>query len=297
MSRRILSLLALLATGSLGAASAWSGPTATAPAPASARSAVRHLVATPRRRQDAGRGGNTLRRGPSVSENWAGYAVSGRSPWTGGPRRFSRVSGAWSTPVASCTPGHASYAAFWVGLGGLALDAKALEQVGTEADCRASGTPVYYAWYELVPAAPITMRVPVAPGDIVSASVTVSGRHVRIHFANNTRGVAATLDLAAPIIDLTSAEWIAEAPSDCDANDNCTPLPLTNFARVDFASARAESGGHLAPITGWNASAIELRSDRSAQAGRGRSVAARLPVAVPGPLGAGGTGFSVTVKP
>ena len=37
--------------------------------------------------------------------------------------------------------------------------------------------------------------------------------------------------------DVSSAEWIAEAPSACDsagADGTCAPLPLTDFGTVNF---------------------------------------------------------------
>ncbi len=78
------------------------------------------------------------------SSNWAGYAVHGAS--------FHQVIGAWRQPGVSCVPGRRTYSAFWIGLGGFKAGADALEQIGTEADCRASGAERLGAWYEMVPA-------------------------------------------------------------------------------------------------------------------------------------------------
>src|SRR3954467_5115543 len=80
-----------------------------------------------------------------ASANWAGYAATGA--------QFSKVSGSWVQPEASCDSGTGD-AAFWVGIGGATQESSALEQTGTEVDC-SSGSPVYSAWYELVPAAPV----------------------------------------------------------------------------------------------------------------------------------------------
>src|ERR1700761_1045920 len=81
-----------------------------------------------------------------ASSNWAGYTATGA--------QFSKVSGSWTQPQASCDSSQGD-AAFWVGLGGASQGSQALEQTGTEVDC-SSGQPVYSAWYELVPAAPVT---------------------------------------------------------------------------------------------------------------------------------------------
>src|SRR4051794_18012155 len=77
-----------------------------------------------------------------TSANWAGYASTGA--------QFSKVSGSWVQPTASCDSGGGD-AVFWVGIGGATGESSALEQTGTEVDC-SSGSPVYSAWYELVPA-------------------------------------------------------------------------------------------------------------------------------------------------
>src|SRR5207248_473552 len=81
---------------------------------------------------------------------WAGYVAGGSSSNT----QFSSVSGSWTQPTARCGSGQ-TYSAFWVGLGGSGDGSSALEQTGTQADCTADGGTEYYAWYELVPAAPL----------------------------------------------------------------------------------------------------------------------------------------------
>ena len=46
--------------------------------------------------------------------------------------------------------------------------------------------------------------------------------------------------------DISSAEWIAEAPSTCSQGlSSCTPLPLADFGTVQFTSASATTtDGH-----------------------------------------------------
>src|SRR6201995_4887896 len=80
-----------------------------------------------------------------TSANWAGYAATGA--------QFSKVSGSWVQPQASCD-GSRGDAVFWVGIGGATQESSALEQTGTEVDC-SGGSAAYSAWYELVPAAPV----------------------------------------------------------------------------------------------------------------------------------------------
>ena len=90
------------------------------------------------------------------SSNWAGYAVH-RSGI-----RFTKVLARWTQPSARCTAGHRTYSALWVGLGGYDASSDAVEQIGTEVDCTASGRVSSTAWYQLRTSTlrPIDMKVP-----------------------------------------------------------------------------------------------------------------------------------------
>ena len=113
----------------------------------------------------------------------------------------------------TCTPGQRTYSAFWLGIGGMRASSRRLEQAGTEADCTRAGTARYSAWYELVPHASVPLRLTIAPGDEISASVRISGARVTLSVVDRTTGASATKHLQFPHSDTTSAEWIAEAPS------------------------------------------------------------------------------------
>ena len=207
--------------------------------------------------------------GDQQSSNWAGYAVSDASTIAGAPiagstttLTYSSVTGTWIEPRVSCTAGQPTFSAFWVGLGGLASDANALEQVGTSADCSASGVPVYSAWYELVPAASVNVKLRINPGDVITASVNVEPSGVLVQVKDRTRRASFTKLLATPSAqDYTSAEWIAEAPSTCDALlAHCRALPLANFGRIPFTRIAAIANGHPGTITDttWSSTAIDL---------------------------------------
>lgn len=227
---------------------------------------------------------------PQLSSNWAGYAITGSS---GGVRNFKHVTAGWVEPTAICTPGSSTYSAFWVGLGGLS-SSKKLEQTGTEADCDANGVAHYSAWYELVPAAPVTVKLVIAPGDSVDASVSVHGAHVTMRLADETSGrsVSKRLHFGAP--NLSSAEWIAEAPSNCARS--CRALPLTDFGAVNFNGAAVETGnGRSGAISNpdWSALAIAL-NDRSAATGSRRFFGPpEIDSAVPTVLDPTGSAFAV----
>ncbi|HEY7618475.1 MAG TPA: G1 family glutamic endopeptidase [Solirubrobacteraceae bacterium] len=226
----------------------------------------------------------------ATSSNWAGYAVS-RSGVT-----FKRVSGTWVQPKASCGSGRRRYSAYWLGLGGLHTSSKALEQVGTEADC-AGGKAYYSAWYELVPDDPVELKMTVRPGDTLSASVTVTGHTVKLYLANRTRGTVFTKQLQAENVDVTSAEWIAEAPSVCDST-GCDTLPLADFGTATFANAQVTSTtGHAGTITdpAWSPLAITLSSDRRRGGGPGFVTDGLGKVsATPAELNPTGDAFAVT---
>ena len=110
--------------------------------------------------------GKGLRRATAVqSANWAGYADTNDT--------FNSVASSWTEPTVNCAnsnsgldgilglstldgllggPGAAS--AFWVGLDG--YTSTSVEQLGTDSDCD-SGTPSYYAWYEMYPNPSVTL--------------------------------------------------------------------------------------------------------------------------------------------
>jgi Peptidase A4 family len=197
----------------------------------------------------------------NTSANWAGYAVQSGDPATGAvPTTFTNVSGSWTQPATTCTPGSPTYSAFWLGLGGFADGSQGLEQTGTAADCNVFGTPVYYVWYELVPAPPVTVKLAVKPGDAFTASVNATGMTISLRIVNTTRRKVFTKKLPLATPDLSSAEWIAEAPSTC-SNFGCRPLSLANFGTVSFSGAIATGNGHLGTISdpAWAATAVTLQ--------------------------------------
>jgi hypothetical protein len=227
----------------------------------------------------------------TTSSNWAGYAASGPGV------AFRRVSATWVAPAAHCGSGGRRYSAVWVGLGGFHTTSKALEQVGTEADC-AGGKGYYSAWYELVPAAPVKLGLTVRPGDTMSASVTVSGHSVKLFIANRTRGTSFSKQLAVAQVDVSSAEWIVEAPSACGDNGGCRALPLADFGTTSFASVTAtKTTGHSGTISDptWSAAAITLSPGRGP--GGLRFASDDLGKATPADLSPTGDAFTVTYEP
>ena len=199
---------------------------------------------------------------PSVSSNWAGYAISDSATIDGGtpakPLAFSDVTASWVQPKVRCIAGRAAYSAFWVGLGGFSTSATALEQIGTESDCSAAGLPTYSAWYEIVPGPSQQVDLAIRAGDHITTAVVVNGTDVTLQVKNRTLGTTFTRQLVVAHPDVSSAEWIAEAPSECSGR--CHVLPLANFRSMAFTSIAATADGHPGTLfdPAWTALPIQL---------------------------------------
>ncbi len=193
----------------------------------------------------------------TLSSNWAGWVAL---PSSSSHASFSSVSGSWQVPKLSCSTGQSTYSAAWVGLGGYRPSSNALEQVGVDADCSRLGQPHYDSWYELIPAAPVNVPISVHAGDQMTGSVTVHGTHVTLRLRDLTTGARYSTTRRTSQIDVSSADWILEAPSSCTAA-GCQTLPLADFGGVSFTAATATSGSHTGPVedSRWSAAQIELR--------------------------------------
>lgn len=231
-----------------------------------------------------------------VSSNWSGYVAAAPESAVA---TFSDVTATWVQPKATCVSGRSDAAAFWVGLGGNSAASTSLEQLGTSVTCDGnSTTPVHFAWWEIVPAASVPIPLKIRPGDRINAAVLVNGQTVTMSLKNLTRHTrfSKTMTLSQPL-DVSSAEWIAEAPSNCSPSGRCTPVPLTQFGTVTFTNAAAIGNAHPGTISdiAWVSTPIELVSD----GGTGRFFGSGDPLgsgigALPGDLSADGRSFSVS---
>jgi hypothetical protein len=233
-------------------------------------------------------GAATASANTTASSNWAGYAIHHSG------LRFRTVVGSWTQPTATCTGGRATYSSVWIGIGGYSVTSPALEQIGTELDCTASGRAVSDAWYELVPAASHTTSLVVRPGDRMQASVAVTGSQVKLQITDLTRRRSFIKTLHATVLDTTSAEWIVEAPSACTTASDCQTLPLADFGSAAVTAARATTtAGHRGSIADghWATTKITLAEAARRLVG---SPASRPILAQPSSLTASGTGFTVS---
>jgi Peptidase A4 family len=211
---------------------------------------------------------------PWVTSHWAGYVVRTSND------RFQAVRGRWVQPRIACNR-LGSSAAVWVGLGGATGESRALEQVGTSADCTDRGESFYSAWYQLYPASPVELPVTIRPGDTVAANVAVAGNIVALALRNVSSGASFSTELWMRSPETDSAEWILEAPSACFTT--CIQLPLAHLGRVAFTDASTTVATHTGTIgdRAWSARKLDIASSRSGR------------LAVSTPLSADGSSFAV----
>ncbi|MGZ4352782.1 MAG: G1 family glutamic endopeptidase [Gaiellaceae bacterium] len=233
---------------------------------------------------------------PQVSSNWAGYAAV--APF-GSTAEFRDVTGTWTVPKVTCTLGRADAVAFWVGLGGFSERAESLQQLGTESECSGrSATPSYNVWWEIVPAESVPVKLKLLPGDTVTAAVLVDGQKVTMSLKNLTRKTrfSKTIVVSHPL-DVTSAEWIAEAPAQCTTSGRCRVVNLTRFGTVTFTKAAAIGNAHAGTISdpAWDVTPLQLVTGGAG--GRffdsGGDVLGPGVGAVPAELSADGRSFSI----
>jgi hypothetical protein len=223
-------LVTLALTTLMGAASLLASP-------AVAAASTRHPVQTHAPVQPTAPGGSPVPApaGTISTGNWSGYLATGTT--------FFSVSASWVVPTVTCPKG-TQYSAAWVGFDG--FNSKTLEQIGTDSDC-AAGTPSYYAWYEMYPAAPFFLAKLVAAGDQMNASVVATtATTFALTIADATKGWTRTFAKTLATAKRSSAEIIQEAPC-CTAGG--AALPLANFGKINFTNAIADGQliGNLTP--------------------------------------------------
>lgn len=189
------------------------------------------------------------------AERWSGYVV------TGSTVSFSSASGTWIEPAVKCRKGAApALSTVWVGIGGYALGSNVLDQVGTDANCSASGRASYFAWFELLPDIAHDVTGKVEAGDRMAGSVTIAGVNlIDVKITNATRHWSFDRKIQAGTPDRTSAEWIVEAPYSC-LRFTCHQASLANFGSVSVRDISATGNGKRGTLkgAGWHATPLVL---------------------------------------
>lgn len=212
------------------------------------------------------------------SYNWSGYAVTAPTN-----QLATDVKGTWVVPSVNCSTATAAgtptgFSSYWVGIDG--FNSNTVEQTGTDSDCESfsgqTGTPTYYAWFEMYPNPSYVIEFPkgIKPGDVMTAEVKVTGevtshgRNVGTNFSmtitDTTQGSEAftTTGTVAGAAQ-SSAEWIVEAPEVCTVTrgrTTCGLAALADFSVADFVTGSATFATNTTtpvsttnPIVGWGA--------------------------------------------
>ncbi|SFK13463.1 G1 family glutamic endopeptidase [Amycolatopsis sacchari] len=133
--------------------------------------------------------------------NWGGYVSFGS---------FTTATASWTEPSVTCNSRNDLFAP-WVGIDG--DGSSTVEQTGVATDC-SSGRPVYQAWYEMYPAAPVYYSNTVSAGDHISATVTRTGTNTyQLSISDTTKGWTKTVTKSLTSRH-SSAEAIIESPTD-----------------------------------------------------------------------------------
>ncbi|WEO93443.1 G1 family glutamic endopeptidase [Streptomyces sp. FXJ1.172] len=149
--------------------------------------------------------------------NWGGYVATGS---------FGTITGSWTEPHVTCTSRNDLFAP-WIGLDG--YGSQTVEQAGVQADC-SSGSPVFSAWYEMYPAAPVYWNDPVSEGDSITASVVSNGGgSYTLTLTDNTRRWTEHADRNLGAYN-ASAEAVIESPTQS----------YPSFSKLDFSGVTVD---------------------------------------------------------
>jgi hypothetical protein len=203
------------------------------------------------------------------SSNWAGYAVDADSG-----RVITHIQDLFSVPSINCanstigTSGFA-YVADWAGLDGLFTST--VEQDGVDAYCTStSSPPVYFAWYEMYPDAPVTISG-VDPGDAIISIVTRVSTGWQLTVEDRTNGGSFTTVQPCPAgssCSDASAEVITEDPGGAVAGG----VDLADFGldnQTDIAISDAHTSGNLDASSAWVSDELGMYNGSDHMAGPG----------------------------
>ncbi|HWD64254.1 MAG TPA: G1 family glutamic endopeptidase [Solirubrobacteraceae bacterium] len=174
----------------------------------------------------------------STSTNWSGYTVDGTNA--------TSVTGNWTVRPATCAPKETSWSSPWVGIDG--DNSSTVEQTGTDTDCT-SGTPSYYAWWEMYPAPTQVISKTISPGDSMTGTVTYGTSGFTMTLTDHTANWSYSTTQSTTKAPRTSVEWIVEGPS------NGT---LTNFGTLNFSTDSATINGASRSLSAFGSSANSI---------------------------------------
>ncbi len=178
---------------------------------------------------------------------WGGYAAYGSDG------EFTSISGSWTEPSVTCNSYNDLFAP-WVGIDGYGTET--VEQTGVATDC-SSGRPVYQAWYEMYPAAPVYFSNAVSAGDHFTASVVATSAHAYTLTINDTtKGWTQKLNKSLSSSENATAEAVIESPT--SSYPSFSKLSFTNVtvngqALSAYSPDALDSGGYVpSALSGGN---------------------------------------------
>jgi Peptidase A4 family len=186
-----------------------------------------------------------------VTSNWSGYAIA---HYQSG-QYYTSAQATWVVPTVTFGPTNSGtneeYSATWVGIGGFCTNAlctradRTLIQLGTSQYVLSSGATSYFAWYEMLPQAPVTITaITVSPGDQIAASLqcvsacSAKKQNWQLSITNNSTGQT-WLQNFSNSSSRASADWIEEAPV------SRSVLPLADFNVFGIAPS-------INNVSAWN---------------------------------------------
>ena len=170
------------------------------------------------------------------SQNWSGYVA------TAGP--YTAVSGSFTVPSLSPGTPAQDMVSEWVGIDGSGNTSLVQAGVSEVPDPNSTATFDVIAWWEVLPIAsqPITTMT-VSPGDEVNVTIDqVSGASWTIHLTDATKGQGFTQDVGYTGPG-TSAEWIVEAPTDSQTDQQISLAPYSPAVTFSGLAATGGSAG------------------------------------------------------
>jgi hypothetical protein len=173
-----------------------------------------------------------------TSTNWSGFANDNRNSNT-----YTAIQATWTEPAITCPTQATSLAVFWVGIDGYI--STSVEQDGSLAECY-EGSAYYFTWWEMFPTNDVTVVGQAAsPGDVITAAVVRTGTTytLTVDDASDSADSFTTTQSCSPSTSTgeclnSSAEWIAEAPSDANGDIQ----PLADFRAWSVSNATVRSG-------------------------------------------------------
>jgi hypothetical protein len=201
--------------------------------------------------------------GRGTSTNWSGYAVPGSGA--------THVIGTWTQRAATCSSGESSWSSPWVGIDG--DNSNTVEQIGTDTDC-SSGSPAYYAWWEMYPKPLNVINIPVSPGNSFTGEVTynAASRGFTLRLTNNSTGNTFTTVQSSKKARRTSVEWVMEGPSNGLLTNFGTQGFSASSATISGVTANLGSFGNRDPITMVNQQGIQRAVPTAVSGGTSFSV-------------------------